>query len=345
MLPPPRTPDPLDAPPLRWGILAPGHIARGMVAALQARTHQRVVAVGSRDTGRARSFADELGIASAYGSYADLVADPSVDVVYVASPHSEHRDHALLALEAGKAVLVEKAFCRNAAEAREVVAAARSRGLFCMEGMWTRFLPGIDVVRRAIEEGLLGPVETVIADHGQPLWPDGPRRLADPALAGGALLDLGIYPLSLASWVLGGVATVTATGTLTPDGVDAQESIVVTGGRHGLGVLHASMTARTPTVATVAGMAGRIDLGDAGLPEGPWYGPGPVRFTSRDAATTGTWEPEDRAHGLHFEACEAARCIAGGLSQSPLMPLQETVRIMEVMDEVRRQLGVRFPGE
>lgn len=341
-LPTPRTPDPMAAPVLRWGILAPGGIARGMAAALRARTRQEIVAVASRDLARAEAFATEFGVDRAYGSYAELVADPGVDVVYVASPHSAHREHALLAIEAGKPVLVEKAFARNAVEAAEVVAAARAQGVFCMEAMWTRFLPGMDVLRQALADGVLGEVETVFADHGQPLWPGGPQRLSDPALAGGALLDLGIYPLSFASWTLVGIESVTATGSVTDEGVDRQESMTVVGRGGGIGVLHATMAARTRTRASVAGTSGRIDLGDPGR---SWYGPTSLELTSRDGAQAARWEPTDRDHGLHFEACEVARCITEGRLESELMPLDETVAIMGMMDDVRRQLGVTYPGE
>ncbi len=330
---------------MRWGVLAPGGIARSMVAALRARTRQEVVAVASRDLERAEAFAAEFGIGRAHEGYEALVADPEVDVVYVASPHSAHREHALLAIEAGKHVLVEKAFARNAAEALDVVDAARAAGVFCMEAMWTRFLPGIDVLRQAIADGLLGDVETVFADHGQPLWPGGPARLSDPALAGGALLDLGIYPLSLASWTLGGIEGVTATGSLTPEGVDRQESITVRGRSGGLGVLHATMAARTATLASVAGTLGRVDIGDPEEFHGRWYGHAPLRLTGRDGTLTATWEPADRDFGLEYEACEVARCVTEGRTESELMPLDETLSIMTAMDDVRRQLGVVYPGE
>ncbi len=338
-LPQPRTPEPMSAPTLRWGILAPGGIARSFAAALRSGTRQEIGAVASRDLSRAESFARDFEVGRAYGSYAELVADPDVDAVYVASPHSEHREHALLALDAGKPVLVEKAFARSAAEAAEVVETARSRGLFAMEAMWTRFLPHVDVVRQVLESGTLGEVETVFADHGQPLYPDGPQRLADPRLAGGALLDLGIYPLSFASMVLGGIAQVRASGVLTPEGVDAQEAMTAIGPRGGVGVLHATMTALTATVASVIGAAGRLDL------SGPFYGHATVRHTLRDGSEAGMWEPPTREHGLQYEACEVARCITDGRTESPLMPLDETVQIMATMDEVRRQLGVVYPGE
>lgn len=344
-LPSPRTPDPMSAPPLRWGILAPGGIADSFVRALHARTRQQVAAVGSRELARAQNFAATHGIPTAHGSYADLVADPSVEIVYVASPMSGHHEHAMLALDAGKHVLVEKSFTCTAAEAREVVETARSRGLFCMEAMWTRFLPGIDVVRQCLEEGLLGEIDSVHADHGQPLYPNGPQRLSDPLLGGGALLDLGIYPMSFAHLVLGGFDTVRATGTLTPEGVDACEAITVTGARGGLGVLHATMLARTACVASVVGTQGRLDLGERDRWLERWYAPTAIRHTERDTAQALLWEPEEREHGLHFQAAEAARCITDGLIESPLLPTQHTVDIMVSLDTVRRQLGVIYPGE
>ena len=338
-LPTTRTPDPMQAPALRWGVIAPGGIARSFVAALQARTRQQVVAVASRSAERAEAFARDLGVPTAYGAYEELVADPEVDVVYVASPHSEHAAHAQLALRAGKPVLVEKAFTRNAAEAEAVFETAHSQGLFAMEAMWTRFLPHLDVVRQCLEEGLLGEVHTVAADHGQLLHPDGPQRLSDPALAGGALLDLGVYPLSFASMVLGGFTEVTATGALTPDGVDAQESVVVRSGSGALGLVSASMVASTPTTAWVAGTAARLELAT------PFFDQSTLRLVGPDDEVLDVLTPRDTEHGLHFEAAEAARCIAAGATQSPLMPWSETLGVMRAMDAVRSQLGVRYPGE
>jgi predicted dehydrogenase len=338
-LPAPRTPDPMDAPPVRWGVLGAGGIARGFVAAVRAGTRSDVVAVGSRAAERAQAFADETGVERAHGSYEQLVADPGVDVVYVASPHSEHRDHALLALEAGKPVLVEKAFTRNAAEAREVLDAAGARGLFAMEAMWTRFLPHVDVVRQVVETGLLGEVLTVMADHGQTLYPDGPERLSAPHLAGGSLLDLGVYPLSFTSMVLGPFDSVTATGHLTEAGVDAQVAVTVTGPGAGLGLVGSSMVTKTPTTAAVVGADARVEI------PGDFYRPQPVRLLARHGEELDRWEPEVLEHGFRYEAAEVARCLADGLVESPLLPHAETLRVMEAMDEVRRQVGVRYPGE
>jgi predicted dehydrogenase len=338
-LPLSRTPDPLDAPALRWGVLAPGGIAHDWAAALHARTTSCVVAAGSRSLDRARAFAGEFGAERAYGSYEALVGDPEVDAVYIASPHSLHHEHALLALSAGKPALVEKAFTRNAAEAVEVVKAARAQGLLVVEAMWARFLPHYDVVRRCLEEGLLGEVAAVAADHGQQLYPDGPQRLADPALAGGALLDLAIYPVSFAHLALGGFSAVHATGSLVETGVDAGETIAVTGPNGAIGTLSSTMLAKTPCTASISGTAARLEI------DGWFYQPNVVRLLDPDDRELDRYEPPSREHGLAYEAAEFARLLTDGRTESDLLPLDETVAIMRVLDEVRSQLGVRFPGE
>jgi predicted dehydrogenase len=298
-----------------------------------------VVAAGSRSLERAQAFAAEFGVERAYGSYESLVDDPEVDAVYIASPHSQHHEHALLALSAGKPVLVEKAFTRNAAEAVEVVEAARAKGLLAVEAMWTRFLPHLDVVRRALEEELLGEVRAVGADHGQLLYPDGPRRLADPALAGGALLDLGIYPVSFAHLAIGAFTDVQATGTLAETGVDASETIAVTGPQGAIGTLSSTMLAMTPCAASISGTTARLEI------DGRFYQPNVVRLLDPDGGEIDRYEPPSREHGLAYEAAEFARLLTAGKTESDLLPLDETVRIMHVLDEVRRQLGVRFQGE
>jgi predicted dehydrogenase len=338
-LPPSRIPDPRDAPAIRWGVLAPGGIARDWTAALHATTASRVTAVGSRSDERAAAFAAEFGVERAHGSYEALVADTEIDAIYVASPHSEHHDHALLALAAGKPVLVEKAFTRSAAEAAAVIDAARSQGLLAVEAMWTRFLPHIDVVRRCLEDGVLGEVKTVEADHGQLLHPDGPRRLADPALAGGALLDLAIYPISFAHLVLGSFTAVQALGVLADTGVDAGETVAVTGPQGAVGTLSSTMAAKTPCVASVSGTVARLEI------DGWFYQPNTVRLVGPDDREIDRFETPRREHGLAYEAAEFARLLVSGATESDLLPLDETLRIMQVLDDIRAQLGVRFPGE
>lgn len=340
-LPTARTTDPYEAPVVRWGILGPGGIARSFATALRRGTRQEISAVGSRSIERARAFADEFGATTAHGSYAELVNDPDVDIVYVATPHSEHHAQARLALEAGKPVLIEKAFTRNAAEARDLVEFARAKDLFLLEAMWSRFLPHYDVISQALEGGLIGEVTTVFADHGQPLYPDGPGRLADPDLAGGALLDLGVYPMSFAALVLGPFTSITATGSLTDRGVDRQETICVTNAAGAQGVLHASMLAGSACTASICGTDGRLDIGPR------FYGPTWVRLHDRRGAVLDQRDDDPTAthHGLRFEAAEAARRLVTGDTESPLFPLAESIRVMEAMDTVRSRLGVRYPGE
>lgn len=340
-LPPSRVPAPTDAPPLRWGILGTGWIAAQFVDALRRHTRQEVVACGSRSQARADTFAGHWGIGRAWASYEHLVADADVDAIYVASPHSEHRDHALLAIQAGKHVLVEKAFTRNAAEAREVVAAARQHEVAAMEAMWTRFLPRHDVVRRLLEDGILGEVETVIADHGQWFAPDSSSRLFAPELAGGALLDLGIYPVSFTHFVLGAPGTVTARGTRAFTGVDRQISAILDAypdaGAHAL--VSATLAARTPTTASISGPRGRIEL------DADFYTPGPVRLVAGGEVLQGDPSPIRGHEGLCFEAAHFAQLVADGFTESPLLPLDETVAVLETLDAIRGQVGVRYPGE
>jgi predicted dehydrogenase len=330
--------DPRTAPPVRWGVLGPGGIARTFARAVRGHTRGDLVAVGSRSAERAAVFADEFGVTRSYGSYEELVADPEVEAVYVATPHSEHRDHALLAIGAGKHVLVEKAFTRNVAEATEVLDAARSAGVFCMEAMWTRFLPHVAALRGALERGEIGEVVAVLADHGQAFGHMPPsHRLHAAELAGGALLDLGVYPVSFAHDVLGVPDRVQAMGSLTPTGVDGQLTIALGYGERVQAALHTTLWSRTATTAVVAGTAGRIEV------TGPFYAPASVTVHP-DGGTPWTFH-QDVEGGFQYEIAEAARCIAAGATESPRMTWEMTLDVMRTMDEVRRQVGVVYPGE
>jgi predicted dehydrogenase len=339
-LPEHRTLDPKDAPSLRWGILATGWIAQQFVGALLKHTGQQVVAVGSRSKDKAAEFASQWGIRGAYGSYEELVADPDVDIVYVATPHSEHHANALLAIAAGKHVLVEKAFTRNAAEAREVIAAAAAKGVFVQEAMWTRYLPRTDVVRQLLEHGTLGELSSVVADHGQYFEPNPKGRMWAPELAGGALLDLGIYPVSYAAFVLGTPTAIVAAGRKTFTGVDGQISAVLQSPGGAQALVDTTLYAKTPTTATISGHLARIEL------SGDFYSPGPVRLISQDGEVL-TWDanPIPGHEGLCYQAVDAARRIGEGALESALLPLAETLFIMETLDELRRQVGVSYPGE
>jgi len=338
-LPASRLPHPQAAPPLRWGVLGPGGIARSFADAMKKHTRQRIVAVGSRSSERAQAFAGDFGVERVHGSYEALAADPEVDVVYVATPHSGHREHALLAIAAGKHVLVEKSFTRNAAEAAEVVEAARGAGVIAMEAMWPRFLPQTDVLRQLLDDGVLGELRTVLADHGQYFKPDPSHRLFAPELAGGAMLDLGIYPVSFASLVLGRPDSVTAVGSRTVTGVDAQASMVLQRG-DAEAVLSTTLAALTPTTAVVCGSAARVEFA------GPFYAAVQMILVAQDGRRlVRDADPFPGHEGLCHEAAHLAQLVTDGAGESPLLPMQETVEVMGTVDEVRRQLGVRLPGE
>jgi predicted dehydrogenase len=335
-LPAPRRPLPESVPSLRWGVLGTGWIASRFVASLRASTTQRVVAVGSRTQAGVDAFAADSSIERATSPATALVADPGVDIVYVATPHHLHRESALLAIEAGKHVLVEKPLGLNATEAQEISEAAATAGVFCMEAMWSLFLPRFDVVRQVLESGLLGDVRTVIADHGERLTP--PHRILDPAMAGGSLLDLGSYLTTLATWALGDATSVLATGEMTDTGVNGQAGMLLTHARQATSVLHSTLLTHTPTSATIAGTEATLTL------PGPFFQPGDVVLTSADRSASVAWiDPEPIGHGaLYHSALEAARCIGAGELVSPLRAPMAVDSSMRALDEVTRQVGVTY---
>ena len=330
-------PDPRSAPPLRWGIIGAGKIAGKFTDALHANTASRVVAVGSRDAERANRFAAQHGIERTHSDYVALCEDDGVEAVYVATPHSQHRDQALIAIAAGKHVLVEKAFTRNVSEAEEIFAAAREAGVFVMEAMWTRFLPHVAALHEVVDSGEIGQVVSVAADHGQWFAFDAAHRLFDPALAGGALLDLGVYPVSFAHDFLGAPETVTAVGTLTETKVDAQVAMILNYPDNVQATLHTTLLARTPTVAAISGTEGFIRV------DGSFYRPTSFTVERRGAEprTLSFSEP----HGLHHEAVEVAIRVAARETESPRMSWQSTLDVLRTMDQVRAQIGLTYPGE
>lgn len=339
VLPSPRVPDPRAAPPLRWGVLGPGGIAAAFVSSLHRHTRQEVVAVGSRSSDRAERFARTHDIARAYGSYAALVADDGVDVVYVASPTGQHHEHAALALAAGRHVLVEKSFTADAVQAADLARRAEDAGRVLLEAMWTRFLPHIDVVRQLLEHGSIGPVSTVLADHGQLLTPENAPRLHRLDLAGGALLDLGVYPVSFAAMVLGHPDEVVATGHLAPSGVDAQIGAVLRTGT-AYAVVSTTLEARTPTTASIGGPDGLIELA------AEFYRPTSVTLTEHGRRASWGAPSITGADGLCYQAAHLAQLVADGQPASPWLPPAESVRIMQTLDEIRRQAfeGGPHPG-
>ncbi|WP_066367137.1 Gfo/Idh/MocA family protein [Herbidospora mongoliensis] len=324
--------------PLRWAVIGTGGIARDFAGDLRLSGSGELVAVGSRTAARAEAFAAEVGAPRSYGDQAAMLAADDIDAVYVATPHPAHHAGALAAIEAGKAVLVEKPFTINRGEAEELVAAAKARGVFLMEAMWTRFLPHMVRIRELLAEGRLGDVRLVVAEHGVWFRHDPVHRMFDPDLGGGALLDLGVYPISFLSMVLGTPSTVTASTQFGDTGVDGQTSVVTgyAGGRQG--VATSSMEAFLPNRASIAGVDARIDI------EPWWYRATSFTLTARNGAVE-RYEFDVPGNGLRFQAEEVARCVRAGLTESPVLTLRETVEIMGTMDEVRAQAGLRYPGE
>lgn len=326
---------PTGAPPLRWGVMGPGWIAHHFVAALGSQTRQEVVAVGSREFARAATFATEMGIPHAHGGYAALVADPDVDVVYVATPHRSHYACAALAIRAGKHVLVEKPLTVNAAQARLLTDLAAEYGVLCAEALWSSYLPKYDVLRRILASGMIGDVTAVLADHGERF--DASHRIMNAELAGGPLYDLGTYPIALALDVLDEITAVAAIGHEAPSGVNGQLGIVLADAAGRQAVLHTTVLADTPNAAVVIGTSGTLTL------PGAFYRPGCITVTRHADSSPMTYrEPEIGYDGLAYEAAEVARSVSGGLLEAPSRPLTSSVRLLTVMDEIRRQIGVRY---
>ncbi len=331
------TPDPRTAPSIRWGILGAGNIAAHFAQTVSAGTRAQVVAVGSRNRDKAERFATAHGIPTTHVGYRDLVEDPQVDAIYVATPHSEHAEHALLAIGAGKHVLVEKAFTRNVAEAEQVFAAARQAGVFVMEAMWTRFLPHVAALHQVIDTGEIGDIVNIRADHGQSFVFDAKSRVFAPTLAGGALLDLGVYTVSWALDFLGAPDEVRALGQLTETGVDGQVTMALRYGDRAQADLSTTLWSKTPTTSAISGTEGFITV------EGDFYEPTSFTVQRRDGRTWRFEQPIARTFA--HEAAEVARRVAEGATESPLMPWEGTLAVLRVMDEVRRQVGVVYPGE
>lgn len=338
-LPACTVPDPSTAPGLRWGVISPGHIADQFTATAHRATASRVVSVVSRSSQRAEEFASRHGIARWGDSVEEMLSRGGLDAVYIASPHAQHRDLARPVLEAGVPVLVEKAFTLNLGQSRELLDLARARGVFAMEAMWARFLPQYDVLRQVLAEGLLGEIIEVAADHGQSFPPDPAHRMYAPELGGGALLDLGVYPVSFAQMVLGDLDDLAVRGDLTGTGVDAYVALLARGARGGRARLSSTLSARTPTEAVVSGTLGSARL------DGAFFAPGTLTVSLLDGRSAQFAHPGAPGDGMAYEIAEAARRITAGQLESPLMSWEDTLSVMRTMDAMRAELGVVYPGE
>ncbi len=323
--------------PIRWGILGAGGIAATVSADIAASGDGALAAVGARDGDRAAAFAARHGVARSYGSYRELVADADVDVVYVATTHAQHHEHALLALEAGKPVLVEKAFTLNARQAREVVATARARQLFCMEAMWMRFNPVVVEAQSLVASGRIGELVNVRGDLSRRFDYRPEHRLFDLSAGGGALLDLGVYPLTFAWLFLGRPDSVQATGTLSPTGSDASAALQLGYHQRARGPAAHQRRFDSPLGGLIVGTRGWIRV------DTPVHRPASMTVHTADGEQIIRHELPGNGYGP--EVAEVHRCLRAGELESPAVPLDETIAILEVLDESRRQLGVRYPAD
>jgi predicted dehydrogenase len=323
---------------LRWGILG-----TGFIAALQAQdlldNGFTVQAVGSRSLESSQAFSARFGIATAHGSYEELAADPEVDVVYVATPHVFHHANALLALNQGKHVLVEKAFTINAREAQDIVELAEAKGLVALEAMWTRFLPHMVRLREIIREGTIGEVRKVMASHNQDLPKDPAHRLNDPALGGGALLDLGIYPVSFAFDVFGAPTTIRASAAMTATGVDRQTAAVFEYAQGQQAILDCELDAAGPNRAVVIGTGGWIDI------EPTWYNPTPFTVYDTLGNVLERFDQPVKSRGMQYQAAELERLVSEGLTGGTVLPPAESVAVMAALDGIRRQIGLAYDAD
>ena len=323
---------------LRWGILGTGGISTLFTSDLILTGHT-VTAVGSRTQQSADAFAAAHGIPKAHPSYEALVADPEVDVIYVGTPHPFHAANATLALEAGKHVLVEKVFTVNQAQARAVVDLAASKGLVVLEAMWTRWMPHMIRIRELLAAGALGEVRSLIVDHDQKISTDPQHRLQNPDLGGGALLDLGIYPISFAWDVFGEPSSIYALSSPTPTGVDQNDAIVLGYPGGAKAIINTVLDAAGPNTAVLVGTEARIEIDPV------WYSPTSFSLIGPDGTVIEHFDEKIPGRGMQFQADELERIVASGELAGTVLPPSQTVAIVGTLDEIRRQIGLKYPGE
>ncbi len=321
---------------IRWGIIGTGNIAHQFARGLTALTDAELVTVGSRSQASADKFGDEFNVTRRYPTYEALVADADVDAIYVSTPHPFHKSNTILALNAGKAVITEKPFAMNAGEVQAMIDAAKQNNVFLMEAMWTRFLPIMVRVRELLAAGAIGEPRMLTADFGFRAGINPQHRLFNPELGGGALLDVGIYVLSLASMIFGTPDRVSGLAHIGETGVDEQSALLLGYPGGELAALTTAVRTNTPHEAIINGTDGRIKI------HSPfWRG---TQATIYGKETTDIELPL-HGNGYNYQAAEVARCLRAGLTESETMPLAETLAIMQTMDTIRAQWGLKYPME
>ena len=323
---------------VKWGILGCGNIAHKFAEALTVVEDAELLAVGSRDLTKAQRFATQWDAKLAYGSYLELATDPKIDIIYIATPHSYHFGHAKLCLEAGKNVLCEKPFTINAAQLKILINLAQEKELFMMEAFWTRFLPGIIKAKELIDQGKLGKIYSLEADFGInfPYHPE--HRIYNPLLGGGALLDIGIYPLFLSYFLFGFPESIKAAALLDENNIDFTTSIIAKSADGTMSHLNSTIKANTNTEDRIYGEKGSIQF------EEKWFTPVGFCHTKDDGDKT-EYKFKSIKNGYEYEAIEAMKCLRTGMKESALLPLKDSLQLMILLDEIRKQCKITYPPE
>ncbi|RJF56029.1 gfo/Idh/MocA family oxidoreductase [Serratia inhibens] len=338
VLPTPRNQPVASIPSLRWGIIGPGWIAERFVKSLKEQSRQRILAVASRSQEKADRFAATWGIPSAYGDVNDMLARDDLDAIYVATPHNHHFPDGCQVLRADKHVLIEKPFALNAREGVALQELAQLHGKLAMEAMWCDYLPKYDVIRQLLEDGVLGDVHTLLADHGEFFTPD--HRIFNADLAGGPMMDLGSYLVSFSVLIGGAPQDIIARGEPAPGGINGQTSMLFTHDNGLHSVLNTTLFSNTPGGAVVAGRDATLTI------DGQFYAPGHFSLTASQGGKTLHWEePLTRYTQLFHQAEHFAWCVGQGVNDSTIRPLSQVLTTLKAMDEVRRQMGVVFNEE
>ena len=322
---------------MKFSILAPGGIARKMAEAVSGLDSVERYAVASRTYEKAKAFADEWGFEKAYGSYEEMLEDPEVELVYVASPHSHHYQYAKMCLEHGKHVLVEKAFTVNAAQAEELIRLSEEKGLLLTEAIWTRYMPSRRMIDELVESGVIGEVTSLTANLGYVL--DHVERMQNPELAGGALLDLGVYPINFAMMVFHSeIRDVTSAAVMSPKGIDWMNSITLTFKDGKMAVLHSNMLAQTDREGVINGSKGYIEIQNINNCE-------EIRVFDLDRKMTARYQVPEQINGYEYEVTACQKAIESGRVECDEMPHSETLKVMKLMDKIRGQWGMKYPCE